>query len=117
MRRPHPVGEWLLQYPWMLHVMQWVGIIGEFCSPVILWLKGRWQLLGALFFIGFHVANTAILMIHFLPTVVCWLAFAPLERIVPWFQQRRAKGRSDRDAGEAEDQAEDGRQAKEQAGA
>ena len=65
------------------------------------------------FFLGFHAANTAILLIHFLPTVVCWLAFAPLERIVPWFQRRR----SDRDAGEAEDQAEEGRQAKEQAGA
>jgi hypothetical protein len=82
---------------------------------VILWLKGRWQLLGALFFIGFHLANTAILLIHFLPTVVCWLAFAPLERIVPWFRRRRdSRGGSDRDAGEAEDQAEEGRQAKEQ---
>ncbi|MEV0800466.1 HTTM domain-containing protein [Kribbella sp. NPDC050281] len=113
-RRPHPVGEWLLHHPWMLHVMQWVGITAEFLSPVILWLKGRWQLLGALFFLGFHAANTAILLIHFLPTVVCWLAFAPMERIVPWFQRRRA---SDSDAGEAEDQAEDGREAKEQAGA
>ncbi|HWD80330.1 MAG TPA: HTTM domain-containing protein [Kribbella sp.] len=80
-RRPHPVGEWLLHHPWMLHVMQWVGIVAEFCSPAILWLKGRWQLLGALFFLGFHAATTAILLIHFLPTVVCWLAFAPLERI------------------------------------
>lgn len=80
-RRPHPVGEWLLNYPWVLHVMQWVGFIGEMLSPVILWLKGRWLLFGALFFLGFHVANTAILLIHFLPTVVCWLAFAPLERI------------------------------------
>ncbi|WP_427890319.1 hypothetical protein ACQHIV_41940 [Kribbella sp. GL6] len=80
-RRPHAVGEFLLQHPWMLHVMQWVGIIAEFCSPVILWLKGRWQLFGALFFLGFHAATTAILLIHFLPTVVCWLAFAPLERI------------------------------------
>jgi hypothetical protein len=112
-RRPHPVGEWLLQHPWMLHVMQWVGIIGEFLSPVVLWLKGRWQLLGALFFLGFHVANTAILLIHFLPTVVCWLAFAPMERIVPWFQRRA----SARDAGQAEDEAEDRGQAKEQAGA
>jgi hypothetical protein len=76
-------------------------------------LKGRWQLLGALFFLGFHVANTAILLIHFLPTVVCWLAFAPLERIVPWWRERR----SARDAGEAEDEAEDRGQAKEQAGA
>ncbi|MGW5194550.1 hypothetical protein ACWEOO_35200 [Kribbella sp. NPDC004138] len=112
-RRPHPVGEWLLHYPWILHVMQWVGIIGEFLSPVVLWLRGRWQLFGALFFIGFHAANTAILLIHFLPTVVCWLAFAPLERIVPWLRSRR----SDRDAREAEDQAEHGRQAEQQAGA
>ncbi|MGW6277700.1 hypothetical protein [Kribbella sp. NPDC055071] len=111
-RRPHPVGEWLLHYPWVLHVMQWVGIIGEFCSPVVLWLKGRWQLLGALFFLGFHAANTAILLIHFLPTVVCWLAFAPLEKIVPWFSAR-----SERNAGQAEDQAEDRRQAEQQAGA
>jgi hypothetical protein len=112
-RRPHPVGEWLLQHPWMLHVMQWVGIIGEFLSPVVLWLKGRWQLLGALFFLGFHVANTAILLIHFLPTIVCWLAFAPMERIVPWFQ----RSRSARDAGQAEDETEDRGQTKEQAGA
>ena len=115
-RRPHPVGEWLLHHPWMLHVMQWVGIIGEFCSPVILWLKGRWQLFGALFFVGFHAANTAILLIHFLPTVVCWLGFAPLERVVPWYRSRRA-ARSDGDAREAEDQAEHGRQAEQQAGA
>jgi hypothetical protein len=113
-RRPHPVGEWLLHHPWMLHVMQWVGIIGEFLSPLVLWLKGRWQLLGALFFIGFHVANTAILLIHFLPTVVCWLAFAPMERIVPWFQKRRGSGS---DAGEPEDQSEDSRQAQQQPGA
>ena len=114
-RRPHPVGEWLLHHPWMLHVMQWVGITAEFLSPVILWLKGRWQLFGALFFLGFHAANTAILLIHFLPTVVCWLAFAPLERVVPWYQARR--DRSDRDAREAEDEAEHGRQAEQQAGA
>ena len=133
-RRPHPVGEWLLHHPWMLHVMQWVGIIAEFLSPVILWLKGRWQLLGALFFLGFHAANTAILLIHFLPTVVCWLAFAPMERIVPWWRERRAVRSADDagsapeaesardagsacDAGEAEDETEDRRQAKEQAGA
>ncbi|MGC4942032.1 hypothetical protein [Kribbella sp. DT2] len=113
-RRPHPVGEWLLHHPWMLHVMQWIGIIGEFLSPLVLWLKGRWQLLGALFFIGFHVANTAILLIHFLPTVVCWLAFAPMERIVPWFQRGR---RSGGDAGEPEDEPEDSRQPQQQPGA
>ncbi|MET9275086.1 HTTM domain-containing protein [Kribbella sp. NPDC003557] len=117
-RRPHPVGEWLLHYPWMLHVMQWVGIIAEFLSPLILWLRGRWQLFGALFFLGFHAANTAILLIHFLPTVVCWLAFAPLERIVPWYRARRGSDESSAgDAREAEDQAEHGRQTEQQAGA
>ena len=80
-RRPHPVGEWLLGYPWILHVMQYVGFVGEMLSPVILWLRGKWLLFAALFFLGFHVANTAILLIHFLPTVVCWLAFAPLEKL------------------------------------
>jgi hypothetical protein len=80
-RRPNPVGEWLLPHPWLLHLMQWLGIIGEFVSPVVLWLRGRWQLGGAMFFLGFHLANTVMLGIHFLPTVVCWLAFAPLERI------------------------------------
>jgi hypothetical protein len=77
----------------MLHVMQWVGIIGEFLSLTVLWLRGRWQLLGALFFLGFHLANTVILGIHFLPTVVCWLAFAPLERIVPWLREHRQGSR------------------------
>jgi hypothetical protein len=109
----------------MLHVMQWVGFVGECLSPVILWLKGRWQLFGALFFLGFHAANTAILLIHFLPTVVCWLAFAPLERIVPWFRSQTGavgRGRNRRqpsagDAGQAEHQTEDGGKAKEQAGA
>jgi hypothetical protein len=69
-------------------------------------------LLGALFFLGFHAANTAILLIHFLPTAVCWLAFAPLERIVPWFEARRSH-----DAGEPEHQPEEGREAQQQAGA
>ena len=80
-RRPNPVGERLLDYPWLLHILQWVGFIGELLSPAVLWLKGRWLLLAALFFLGFHAANTAMLGIHFLPTVVCWLAFAPLERL------------------------------------
>lgn len=113
-RRPHPVGEWLLSYPWLLHVMQWAGLVAEFLSPLVLWLRGRWQLLGALVFIGFHVANTAILLIHFLPTVVCWLAFAPLERLAPWWHRR--SGRSGQ-ARQPEQHAEDGRQAQQQAGA
>jgi hypothetical protein len=116
-RRPHPVGEWLLNYPWLLQVMQWVGLIAEFLSPVVLWLRGRWQLLGALVFIGFHAVNTAILLIHFLPTVVCWLAFVPLERLAPWWQRRGAAGDGSAEVGQTEHQAEDGRQTEQQADA
>ncbi|GAA1107698.1 HTTM domain-containing protein [Kribbella jejuensis] len=89
-RRPNPVGERLLGYPWLLHILQWIGFIGELLSPAVLWLKGRKLSLAALFFLGFHAANTAMLGIHFLPTVVCWLAFAPLERLGS-VAQRRAK--------------------------
>jgi hypothetical protein len=91
-RRPNPVGESLLPHPWVLHVMQWVGIIGEFLSPVVLGLRGRWQLGGAMFFLGFHLANTVMLGIHFLPTVVCWLAFAPLERVAAKLPRWRTAG-------------------------
>ncbi|MFD7159573.1 hypothetical protein ACFV9C_33585 [Kribbella sp. NPDC059898] len=80
-RRPNPLGERLLNYPWLLHIMQWIGFTGEILSPVVLWLRGRWLLLAALFFLGFHAANTAMLGITFLPTAICWLAFAPLERL------------------------------------
>ncbi|MGI3786222.1 MAG: hypothetical protein ACRYG2_36215, partial [Janthinobacterium lividum] len=37
---------------------------------------------------GFHVFTVALLYIHFAPTVVCWLAFAPLERLLPWWRAR-----------------------------
>jgi hypothetical protein len=69
-----------------------VGIIGEFLSPVVLWLRGRWQLAGAMFFLAFHLANTVMLGIHFLPTVVCWLAFAPLERVAAKLPRWRTAG-------------------------
>jgi hypothetical protein len=104
-RRPHPLGEWLLNYPLILTVMQWGGFIAEALSPIVLWLRGRKLLVAALLFLGFHAFTTALLLIHFLPTVVCWLAFAPLERI----------GRSVRGA-ETEDHPEEGRQAEPQPG-
>src|SRR6266542_1445875 len=36
-RRPHPVGEWLLHYPQALVAMQWTGLVAEILSPVVLW--------------------------------------------------------------------------------
>ena len=87
-RRPHGLGQFLIPYPGVLHVMQWGSILAELSSVVVLWLRGRALLAAAFFWMGFHVFTVALLYIHFAPTVVCWLAFAPLERLRPWWLAR-----------------------------
>jgi hypothetical protein len=87
-RRPHGLGQLLIPFPWVLHVMQWCSILAELSSVVVLWLRGRALLAAAFFWMGFHVFTVALLYIHFAPTVVCWLAFAPLERLRPWWRAR-----------------------------
>lgn len=88
-RRPYWLGSVLLPHPQLLHVMQWMSFSAELSSVVVLWLRGRALLAAALFWMGFHVFTFALLGIHFAPTVVCWLAFAPLERLrVPSAQDR-----------------------------
>jgi hypothetical protein len=83
-RRPHGLGQFLMAYPELLHLMQWFAFAAELCSLVVLWLRGRALLLAALFWLSFHVFTVAVLYIHFAPTLICWLAFAPLERFRPW---------------------------------
>jgi hypothetical protein len=83
-RRPHGLGQFLMPYPELLHLMQWFAFTAELCSLVVLWLRGRALLLAALFWLSFHVFTIAVLYIHFAPTLICWLAFAPLERFRPW---------------------------------
>ena len=83
-RRPHGLGQFLMPYPELLHLMQWFSFTAELTSLVVLWLRGRALLVAALFWLSFHVFTVAVLYIHFAPTVICWLAFAPLERFGPW---------------------------------
>ncbi len=92
-RRPHGLGQFLMPYPGLLRVMQWFAFLAELASLVVLWLRGRALLLAALFWLGFHVFTAAILYIHFAPTLVCWLAFAPLERFAPWLRRVKARRR------------------------
>jgi len=89
-RRPHGVGQVLLGSPVLLRGMQWFAFLAELTSVVVLWLRGRALLAAAVFWLGFHVFTVAILYIHFAPTLVCWLAFAPLERLGPWLRRRRS---------------------------
>ncbi len=90
-RRPHGLGQFLLPFPALLHGMQWFAFLAELTSVVVLWLRGRALLLAALFWLGFHVFTVTILYIHFAPTVICWLAFAPLERLPGWWRRRRTR--------------------------
>jgi hypothetical protein len=114
-RRPHGLGQFLIPYPGVLRVMQWFSFLAELTSVVVLWLRGRALLLAALFWMGFHVFTVAVLYIHFAPTAICWLAFAPLERFGPWLRRvkaRRGERTSRRAAGHPvpvlRDQAVDG---------
>lgn len=91
LRRPHGLGQFVVDLPLLLRGMQWFSFLAELSSIVILWLRGRALMFAALFWVGFHVATGLMLYIHFAPTLVCWLAFAPLERLAPWWRARRAK--------------------------
>jgi hypothetical protein len=86
-RRPHGLGQFLLPYPGLLRGMQWFAFAAELSSPIVLWLRGRALLCAALFWLGFHLFTVTILYIHFAPTLICWLAFAPLERFGPWLRR------------------------------
>jgi hypothetical protein len=89
-RRPHGLGQFLLPYPELLHLMQWLSFAAELTAVVVLWLRGRALLAAAVFWMGFHVFTLAMLYIHFAPTAICWLAFAPLERFGPWLRRVKA---------------------------
>jgi hypothetical protein len=87
-RRGTDFIDWILDYPWLLRISQWMLLIAEFLSPVVLFLRGKALLLAAGFFLSFHLVTYLSLGIHFLPTVICWLAFFPLERMVPPVRRR-----------------------------
>ena len=80
-RRGSGLSRWLLEYPMLLRLGQWGLIMMELLAPVVLFLKGKWLYLAISLFFAFHLATFAALGIHFLPTVVCWFAFFPLEKV------------------------------------
>lgn len=80
-RRPNGIGPWVGSHPALTHALQWVVLVAEFCSPLLLWVRGRALAAGLLFFAGFHLSTYLMLKIHFLPLVVCLFSFLPLERL------------------------------------
>lgn len=83
MRRGAEWSKPFLAMPGLLIAAQWATIAFETLSPVALFLKGRWLYAVVVFFCLFHFMTYIALGIHFLPTVICWAAFLPLEKLVP----------------------------------
>ena len=92
MRRGAEWSKPFLEMPGLLIAAQWATLVFEFLSPVVLFLKKKWLYGAVAFFFLFHLMTYLALGIHFLPTVICWAAFLPLEKLVPErFAARRAR--------------------------
>lgn len=83
MRRGAEWSKPFLEWPGLLIAGQWATLAFEFLSPVALFVKGRWLYGVVAFFMLFHLMTYLALGIHFLPTVICWAAFLPLEKLIP----------------------------------
>jgi hypothetical protein len=81
-RRGTGLGRALLEPPWVLVAAQ-IGLFSmELLTPAILFLRARWRYLAIAGLGAFHLITYLTLGIHFLPLVVCLLAFLPLERVL-----------------------------------
>jgi vitamin K-dependent gamma-carboxylase-like protein len=80
-RRGTPIGRAFIDYPAVLRISQWVTLIVEFASPLLLLARGRPLYAGVAFFAGFHMVTYALMSIHFLPHAIWLTAFLPLERL------------------------------------
>jgi hypothetical protein len=84
MRRGAEWSKPFLEMPGFLIAGQWATLAFEFLSPRSpCSSKGRWLYGVVAFFCLFHLMTYLALGIHFLPTVICWAAFLPLEKLVP----------------------------------
>jgi hypothetical protein len=93
LRRPTPLGTDLVHHPTIVHLSQWGAIIAEFCSPVVLFLRGRLVYFAVAGMLTFHLYSQLTLRISFLPHVLCVLAFLPLEHLgrpVRWLRTKVA---------------------------
>ncbi|MDF5754513.1 hypothetical protein [Spongiactinospora sp. TRM90649] len=86
-RRGTFIGHLVEGLPWLIHMGQWVLLIAEALTPLLLFASGRALYAGVAFFAAFHLVTWLAIAIHFLPLVVCLTAFLPLERL-----PRRGRG-------------------------
>ena len=81
-RRGTDLSNWTLDVPYLLPVMQWVMIIAEFASPLVLLVRSdRARVALVLFLLGFHVMVYAGVTIIFLPHCIAILSILPWEEL------------------------------------
>lgn len=92
LRRGTGFGEWFAEHPETLHVLQYLMLLGEFLSPVLL-IDGRWRRFGIYVAYLFHLGTFAAISIGFFPHLVAMLSFLELERFAAavdgWRLRRR----------------------------
>jgi hypothetical protein len=81
-RRGTDLGKLMLDPPWILIASQFAIMAIELLTPLLLVLRGRFRYVFVVLLLGFHLGTYLTLEIHFLPLVVCLLAFLPLELLV-----------------------------------
>jgi hypothetical protein len=81
-RRGTMFADPLLQHPWTLQLSQWFILTLEFISPVLLFVRPKFQQYAVAFLVSFHVMTFLMIRIIFMPHVVCLASFLPLERVL-----------------------------------
>ena len=82
-RRGTQLGDVLAEAPWLLRAGQWGVLLMETLTPALLFVRTRWQAIGAGTLVSFHLLTWLTTRIHFLPLIVCLAAFVPVERLLP----------------------------------
>ncbi|WP_420113653.1 hypothetical protein [Pseudactinotalea sp.] len=100
-RRPNDLNQMIVTHGGLLRAAQWGGLVLELCSPLVFLLRRHWLMLAIGAFLSFHLVTFLLLGIHFLPTVICWTAFVPFERLPAWVRERRTGAVVAAPAGEA----------------
>jgi hypothetical protein len=81
-RRGTDLSLWTLDVAWLLPLAQWVMLVFEFASPLILLVRSDRARIGLVaFLLGFHVMVYAGVGIIFLPHCIAILSILPWERL------------------------------------
>jgi hypothetical protein len=98
LRRGTFLGDQFVNFPWVLHISQWIIVAFELLTPLML-LRNKIGYAFVAAAILFHLMTYSTISIIFLPQVMCLFAFLPLERIDPRALLSRLAGRGTARAG------------------